>query len=384
MNIQRNTLTPESVGLLTRVVASILSGDKHPSWRDELAALGPQQQGNFLRACSAHRIAQIVVSSEYFSEFPEYVRAILAERTKRVSRQVLLLAHRTEDLYSFVSEAGIPCLIYKGIPLALQTTKYLNARGPGDIDILVDPQDVARLHQLLISNGWTSGFGTIPGTGWVWKMYSWLSRELPYSQNETYLDLHWRMSQENGVFPSPRELIQRGEFVTISKTPVLTLSPADALAAACYHFYHDGCQSLRALIDVYRLSQHSPEQTHSAVTSGLEQLVYEVVDFAHTLLGPNRSEHTAITPNRISDLWERNSRVVNIPDERNTVPVNELAAALKLHLGLGNRVSNFFQYLTARVFEFNHLDLTGGISVLAKAFGAEVRFQWNNRVLRKK
>ena len=55
--------------------------------------------------------------------------------------------------------AGIPMLVIKGIPLALQTTGSLIARGRGDLDLLVDTKRLPAVVALLES----AGFSRCPG-----------------------------------------------------------------------------------------------------------------------------------------------------------------------------------------------------------------------------
>jgi hypothetical protein len=383
--INREALTAEAVDLVVSIVSPILTEEQDPSWLNRLDELTDTEQQNFLRAMASHRIAEILVSSPYFPLLPSGVAEAIQRRTQQATKKVLVLAHQTREVYELMSQAEIPCLIYKGIPLALVSTGRLNSRGPGDVDLLVSPDNVDRAHRLLHENGWAAGFGTIPGRGVAWKFYSWLNREPPYSRAESHVDLHWRVSQEVRLFPDAAELISRGSILNIGATEIRTLSREDALLAACYHFYHDGCHSLRALIDVYRLSGIVGVTSAGVVPPALQRLEDDVVEFARDLLGP-RSESTSsgTKAGRIALLWKRNSRMVNEADERRTVPLGELQAAFNLHVGLGNSAMNLVQYSAARLFDFNNLDLSRGWPVLFHAFFAELSFQWEHRVLRRK
>jgi hypothetical protein len=273
-----------------------------------------------------------------------------------------------------LSDAGVECLVFKGIPLAVLSAGKINARGPGDVDVLVAPCDVARAHDVLRQNGWTADSGITPGNRSSWKFFSWLSRELPYSRDHAHVDLHWRVSKEMHLFSPAEDLIARGETVSIGGRDVLTLSPSDALTAAAYHFFHDGSGSLRGLIDVFRLSQIT-SSLPADYSPALRKLTLEVVEFTRSIVTPEDRATPHVDVTVVRSLWEKNSRMVKGATAPGMMPFREFTNSARLQLSTGRAGGSFFQYWLARVLDFNQCDLTRGPVVIVEAFLAELTIQ---------
>jgi hypothetical protein len=374
MAIDREAVTVEAVDLVARIVASILTDEPDPAWIRDVARLTEQQTAELLAAFAAHRILEIVSSSRYLGDFPPQIALALQAKTRMVAEKVLRLAHDTREVFSDLTDAGVTSLVIKGIPLSIVSTGKINARGPGDVDVLVATNDVARAHEVLIREGWNADWGITPGIGNSWKFFAWLSRELPYSRGNSHVDLHWRVSKETRLFPRAEELIARGQTVSIGGRDVLTLSPPDALTAAAYHFYHDGCGSLRGLIDVFRLSRVVATLPADCAPA-LRKLTLEVVEFSRTLFAPEGREASEVDVSFIQALWAENSRMVKGASPAGTLPFQEFTNSWRQQLATGNAVGSFFQFWLARILDFDGRDLRRGPWVVVEAFTAELKIQ---------
>ena len=176
----------------------------------------------------------------------------------------LALASLTREMAVLFAEAGIPLLVIKGIPLSLQTTGSLTARGRGDCDLCVDPSQVGEAIALLQS----VGFGLIYGASCVGDdsmrgRYSrFVSIEISLHRDvhnhRQLIDLHWHATWARGVLPRFQELWQRGEVLHINGQPVRTLSQRDAMVQACCHATTDRWMALRNLVDIDRLERALP------------------------------------------------------------------------------------------------------------------------------
>lgn len=196
----------------------------------------------------------------------------LADRLKLLARQeqmaALALASLTREMAALFERAGIPMLVIKGVPLALQTTGSLTARGRGDLDLLVDPCQLGEALRLLKRQGFSETYGpSCLGDKTLQGHYSrWVSIELSFGRlnpRQQWIDLHWHPSHVRGIFPRFKNLWSQRCSILINDQTVSTLPPATAFAHACCHAEVDRWMCLRNLVDVERLSRTLKCDGHS-------------------------------------------------------------------------------------------------------------------------
>ncbi len=91
---------------------------------------------------------------------------------------------------------GVAVLHVKGLALAVQTTGDSLARGVGDIDLFIAPEDVGVAVRALEANGWRADPGVPkPGDSWAWRFTSDAFYELAL-HGRSRIDLHWRLDPE--------------------------------------------------------------------------------------------------------------------------------------------------------------------------------------------
>ena len=188
----------------------------------------------------------------------------LADRLKLLARQeqmaALALASLTREMAALFERAGLPMLVIKGVPLALQTTGSLTARGRGDLDLLVDPSQVGEAFLLLKRQGFSETYGpSCLSDKTPQGHYSrWVSIELSFRRlrpQQQWIDLHWHPSHVRGIFPRFENLWRQRCSMLINDQTVSTLPPNTAFVHACCHAAVDRWMCLRNLVDVERLSR---------------------------------------------------------------------------------------------------------------------------------
>ena len=188
----------------------------------------------------------------------------LAQKLQTLARQeamaALALASLTREIAALFEQAGIPMLVIKGIPLALQTTGSLTTRGRGDLDLLVDPKRLSEALQLLESAGFEKTYGaSCVGSNSPQGAYSrFVSIELSLVRlrgQRQWIDLHWHVSHARGVLPAFGGLWRNRVYVDINGTSVATLSLEEAFIHACCHAAADCWMCIRNLVDVERLTR---------------------------------------------------------------------------------------------------------------------------------
>ena len=217
-----------------------------------------------LQGIQRHRLESLLHADPAVGDLLPDLQGALQRAARREFLAALALAGLTREMSVLFAEAGIPLLVIKGIPLALQTTGSLTARGRGDCDLFVDPAQLGEAIALLQSVGFGLIYGaTCVGDDSMRGRYSrFVSIEISLHRDvhnhRQLIDLHWHATWARGVLPRFQELWQRGEVLHINGQPVRTLSQRDAMVQACCHATTDRWMALRNLVDIDRLERALP------------------------------------------------------------------------------------------------------------------------------
>ncbi len=193
----------------------------------------------------------------------------LAEAIRSNAHQETIVALALISLIREVSalfeQAGLEILFFKGIALSLQTTGLVSSRGSGDVDVLVNPNQLVKAVELLE----TAGFSRAPGR-FPQELASLSGRYSQWAYNELLmirsgpagieqLDLHWALSQIRAPLPSFEAAWERRETLRSNGFRMATLCLTHAFEHACVHAAVDRWKNLRHLIDIDRLASELPD-----------------------------------------------------------------------------------------------------------------------------
>ena len=342
----------------------------------------------FLRAVVTHRVAGLLSLHAEAIRVPPELLASVRQLAMRDSVGAMRLAHETLRASQSLLSAGIRVAVLKGAALSTVTTGSVGARGPGDIDLLVAPVDVARAHDALARAGWTPTDGWVPGEGVRWAWTSWLRREHDYRGGPVDVDLHWRVSIEPRLSPSADDLLDRAVEVPMAGGTVRTLAQGDALGAACYHTYLDRHARLRGLVDVVRLTRLPGVQLGADHTRACRRMVGDVVAFTDQLIGgvprERLAELTSGTTANIGAqqrLWDEWS--VLPLWSADAVPTSELSLMYRHQLRYAPALSGALRHAAEMVLPPERLTEESGITEVAAGIIAEGRHLIERRILRR-
>lgn len=184
-------------------------------------------------------------------EVVEPINALRAVSRRQLMVQILEI----DRLQNLFRGAGLETMVIKGPALAAQTTGDPGARGAGDVDLLVDPEQVEAAHHLLIENGWVrrESYEVNPGT-WAWGHVMRSFNAFTYDGPSSSVDLHWRLDPTLDALPTFAEAWARRVGVDLGGVRVDTLSHADLLPHTSLHAAKDSWRWMRSLVDVHRLA----------------------------------------------------------------------------------------------------------------------------------
>jgi hypothetical protein len=241
---------PSDLGAVTEVCHLALRG---PESQPGLSRLAAETEAHLIEAITRHRVSRLVLdSAEQLGFSAEGIERLKNDTLAHTHAAFQLVGH-TIQVSEALTEADIDHLIIKGVALgALSSTPA--SRGAGDVDVLVEPSDLARLHEVLL------GLGLRPAEAlpdyskrWSWTLWTFLDRERTYIGAGMQVDVHWRISSQRHLFPNFPVLWTRRTDVRVADRPIPTLGVPDSLFASCFHTYFDQFQPLRSLLDVVAL-----------------------------------------------------------------------------------------------------------------------------------
>lgn len=268
-------LTPAALAATRGLVRLVLQRERqisrdHRAGSDQLPSHHLQQQLDavpseaLLAAIRRHRLACVIHGDPLVATLlPRLVPTIQA-LARQDAMAALALASLTRELAALFEQAAIPLLVIKGIPLALQTTDSLTARGRGDLDLLVDPRRLPEAVALLESAGFSRCPGQFPHQlhsawgrygQWAYNQFSLVRQGQAGTQ---WIDLHWALSIVRAPLPSFSQAWQDGEVLNLNGQAVFTLSRLHAFQHACSHAAQDQWMCLRNLVDIDRLADQLP------------------------------------------------------------------------------------------------------------------------------
>lgn len=212
----------------------------------------------FTAAARRHHVVPLLARGLPSLDLPDAVAADLkAEAARRVSA-AQALADVLVTTATTLEDAGIRYLNAKGLTLAHQAYGDFTARGAGDIDLLVSPDDLETAFAALESSGCRVGSTyPTPGPSWAWRHFRRTGHELTLHHGASAIDLHWHLTPIHSDFPGFDELWHRRDVVEIGDHPVTCLGTFDALAHSAAHAATDEWRWLRGLADIHALASHT-------------------------------------------------------------------------------------------------------------------------------
>lgn len=241
---------PPDLALVTALCRSALDAEEGLPV-DPLRFDGTDPRGLFA-SIQRHRVEELLASYAGVLGLPaDLVRHLEAWRAAARQR-TLLQTLETVRAWELLDRAGVGVLVFKGQPLAVQTTGRADARGPGDVDLLVAPGQLVDAHRVLMAAGWRlrEGARIEPGT-WAWRHVSRWGNALTYVGDGADVDLHWRLEITPDAHPPFDVLRARAEQVALGASTVTALGRYDALRHLAAH--REGWIWLRTLADLRRL-----------------------------------------------------------------------------------------------------------------------------------
>jgi hypothetical protein len=244
-----------------------------PEWQLLLRCLGPdffdssgftsgygaEDQARFLEACRRNSVRPRVqqrLAQMGWKGVPAPLRLSLDQFTVRNTRRNTLLGLELGRVVTLLAERGIRSLTFKGPVLAESVYGGVASREFLDLDLLVQPHDVAATQEILAGEGYAR---VAAGDDREYLCQSG-QLSLRHAGAGYGIDLHWKLAPFGMPFPFPEsELWDDLQYLPVVGTPVPTFSWNHLALFMAFHGAKERWRSLKWICDFSELCRVRPE-----------------------------------------------------------------------------------------------------------------------------
>ena len=260
----------------------------------KLAALPTQNWELVVQLALKQQVAPILLA--YLDErdlthlLPKPVIIRLREMHNLIALKNLKIQLELSTILSEFSRQSIAAIVLKGAYLAPKIYPPSAPRAVGDIDVLVQPEQLDSAAQVLTALGYRSKQPF--DMRWRDEAHKHLPRFFK-EKSVAAVEIHWRLFKTSAAAVDPSTLWSRALPVTFGEHRAFALSPEDMLLHICCHAVYDHYLSLdiRFLVDIAQIAEHFAQDVdwevlvQRAANWDCARGVYIGLLLAHQLLG---------------------------------------------------------------------------------------------------
>lgn len=225
-------------------------------------------------------------------EVPARVLDLFEKHFQACARQNLLFTGELYRILTLLETIGIHAIPFKGPTLALWAYGDIALRQFSDLDLLVQPEEILKAKELLLSQGYRPALSLTPAQEKAYlRSPSSAHHQLIHEKSGVLLELHWRVMPNDVPFPINLKLLwRRAEWRTLGGIRALMLSPEDLQLILCVHGSKHLWERLGWITDVARLMRVHPsmdwnEVVRRAESLGARRMLFWGLWLANHLLG---------------------------------------------------------------------------------------------------
>ena len=241
-----------------------------------------------------HRVVPLLYN-RLSSVCPEAVPAPLLKSLRGYCKSIAIRNLSTtaelRRLLALMESKGIDTLPYKGPVLTKMLYKDLELRQFGDLDIVIQPEDMQFVEKLLVAEGYRPYFGekTAAELNAYMKSKNEHTYDFYHDRKKFFIEIHWRFWPPFFSSVSPKDIWHRREPVELAGTTVSNFKVEDYLIILCMHGSRHQWERLSWLCDIALLLQKYPnldwqQMFHLAEQWGAKRMLSLGIYLAHTWL----------------------------------------------------------------------------------------------------
>ena len=224
-----------------------------------------------LRLASDHAVTPMLYSVLRDVPLPERIATELRSAFETSVQWSMAQSGELAGLAALLAEHEVPFIALKGPLLSRYLYGELTARSSGDIDLLVKPDHVLRIRDLLASRGYrvANTLHWSSDSAYLRSRENEISFESPSGVS---IDVHWRILP--GYFASPfdgLDVWETSQTVMLAGRQIQTLSPEHLLILICSHSAKHAFERLGWICDISRFLIVTPNLNWSAIVNQAER-----------------------------------------------------------------------------------------------------------------
>jgi len=247
-----------------------------------------------INRASQHKLLPLLYWNlkEFEEKVPEKILKSLKSNFNKNAKNNLLMLGELINLLNLFEKEKVNAIPYKGPLLAISAYKNLVLRQFDDIDIFINKNNILKVKEILLSNGYTPQFDL---DGFKQRRFIQSQREYKFfnSENGINLEIQWQfqgvsfsISDDLG-FTDPENI----KIIEINNKRISSISPENMLLVLCIHASGHYWDRLSWICDVSELIQSKNINWEYTIKKadelGIKRLLYVNLLLAADLLGLN-------------------------------------------------------------------------------------------------
>lgn len=293
--------------------------DSHTTTKIKTLARGEIDWNNVIKIAEDNRVLLLLynrISTVCPNDVPTDLLKALRQSCQVLTFKNLSMTAELRRLLQLMTSSGIDTLPYKGPVLAQTLYERLDLRQFGDLDIIIQPQDMLAVEQLLIDEGYRPYFGekTRVELAAYMKAKTEHTYDFFHERKRVFVEVHWRFWPPFFSSVNPKEVWHRREMASIGSTTVHNLGIEDYLVVLCMHGSRHMWQRLAWLCDIAVLIHKYPkldwqQAIATAEQWGSKRMLYLGLYLAHQWLGASLPKAIIVQISADSSVIELAKRV---------------------------------------------------------------------------
>lgn len=211
---------------------------------------------------------------------------------KSIAIRNLSTTSELRRLLLLMGSKGIDTLPYKGPMLTKMLYEDLELRQFGDLDIVIQPEDMRSVEKLLVAEGYRPYFGekTAVELNAYMKSKNEHTYDFYHDRKKFFIEIHWRFWPSFFSSVSPKDIWHRREPDELAGIAVSNFKVEDYLIILCMHGSRHQWERLSWLCDIALLLQKYPNLDWQQIFNlaeqwGAKRMLSLGLYLAHTWLG---------------------------------------------------------------------------------------------------
>ena len=228
----------------------------------------------FIQTAYRHGVAPLLYSRIHNicpECFPEHILRELRSIFHTNVQQNLFMTGELVKLLSLLQKQNITVFPYKGPVLATSIYGNVGLRRFCDLDIMVQPQDIFAVKELLMSQGYRPKQQMNQAQEFAYlRSKNQHTYDFIHDRKKIFIEVHWRLGPKVFTEIEPKSFWLYLRPINISGITVLNLPPEDYLPILCVHGSRHIWTKLAWLCDVATLIHNNPKLNWEKVIQNSE------------------------------------------------------------------------------------------------------------------